>query len=168
MTTSVPVLDRGAARSLPALASHLAAGLSEGWHSPAIRVGIDVVAVAEVAESLTVQGERYLGRVFTPHELACCRSGLEDGYAPEALAARFAAKEAVVKVLRPSGARPEWRSIEVRRGDGRWCQIVLTGRAAELAEEAGLGEIAVSLSHEPTVAAAVAAATCPTGDGGEG
>ncbi len=73
---------------------------------PSIRVGVDVVAVSDVAESVDRFGDRYLDRIFTPHEVAYCRSehgsgrGTQ-GYSAESLAARFAAKEAVVKVLRP-------------------------------------------------------------------
>ena len=97
-------------------------------NGPGVRVGIDLVVVADVAESLERLGQRYLQRVFTPHELSCCRvrpaSDGQYGYSAEALAARFAAKEATVKVLRPVGTRPEWRSIEVRRAGGGWCEIV--------------------------------------------
>lgn len=78
-----------------------------------------------------------------------------EGWACDSLAARFAAKEAVVKVLRPSADRPEWRSIEVHRMAAGWCEIRLTGRAAALAEAEGITEFAVSLTHEPPVAAAV-------------
>ena len=59
-------------------------------------------------------------------------------YSYESLAARFAAKEAMVKVLRPVGARPEWRDIEVHRADSGWCEIRLSGRAAAMADEAGI------------------------------
>lgn len=168
MTTTVSVLDGAAAGSLPVLGARLAAGLAGGPSPPSIRVGIDVVTVADIVESLAVHGDRYLERVYTPHELDCSRTGADGAYAPEALAARFVAKEAVVKVLRPTGGRPEWRSIEIRRGDGGWCEIRLTGRAADLAEEAGIRDVSISLSHEPTVAAAVAAAAASTGDGGGG
>jgi holo-[acyl-carrier protein] synthase len=168
MTTSVPVLDAAAAGAFPELGTRLAAGLAPGWCPPPIRVGVDVVAVAEVAEALALHEDRYLARVFTAHELACCRRGADGGYAAESLAARFAAKEAVVKVLRPEDIRPEWRSIEVRRAEGGWCEVRLAGRAAELATAAGITEVAVSLSHEPAVAAAVAAAWCRSGDEGEG
>ena len=168
MTSNVSVIDGVAAGSLRALGTRLAADLASRWCASSIRVGVDVVAVAEVAESLDAHGHRYLERVFTPHELASCRSSPDDGYAPEALAARFAAKEAVLKVLRPVGARPEWRSIEVHHADGGWCEVRLTGRAAHLAALAGITDVAVSLSHEPAVAAAVAAASCQIGNEGEG
>ncbi len=168
MTSTVLAPEHAADSSLPGLAARLVAGLAKGSDSRSMRVGIDVVSVAEVVESLAAHGERYLARVFTSHELDCCRGGADGGYLPEALAARFAAKEAVVKVLRPVGVRPEWRSIEVRRGGGGWCEIRLTGRAADLADEAGIGDVTVSLSHERAVAAAVAAARCDVSESGEG
>ena len=135
-----------------------------------VRVGVDLVPVADVTASVERLGRRYLHRVFTPHERACARIGaglrgaaMRSGgptvpivarYSAESLAGRFAAKEAAVKVLRPVGARPEWRSIEVRRVEGGWCELRLTGLAATLAAEAGITALAVSVTHEPMMAAA--------------
>lgn len=167
MISNVSVIGGVAADSLQALGTRLAADLAAGSCVSSIRVGVDVVAVPEVAESLHAHGRRYLERVFTPHELASCRRGVDDGYAPESLAARFAAKEAVLKVLRPVGARPEWRSIEVHQTERGWCEVRLSGRAADLAARAGITDVAVSLSHEPAVAAAVAAASCRAEDESE-
>ena len=167
MTSNVSVIDGVAAGSLQALGSRLAEDLTSGRCASSIRVGVDVVGVGEVAEAVDAHGQHYLARVFTPHELACCRRGEDGGYAPESLAARFAAKEAVLKVLRPVGARPEWRSIEVHQVEGGWCEVQLSGRAAELATRDGITDVAVSLSHEPAVAAAVAAASCRVGNRGK-
>ena len=143
--------------------------------SDSLRVGMDLVLVADVAASVARLGRRYLYRVFTPHERACARLGdawelswatdmattgavrLDDdsaAYSAQSLAARFAAKEAAVKVLRPRGARPEWRCIEVHRAVGGWCELRLSGRAALLAAEAGITTLAVSVTHEPMMAAA--------------
>lgn len=118
-----------------------------------IRVGADLTRVSEVAASVARFGDRYLGRIYTDHEQAICAGSTER------LAARFAAKEAVVKVLQPTGARPPWRDIEVRRADHGACTIHLTGSAARLAAEAGIDELAVSLTHEAGFAAAVVLAT---------
>jgi holo-[acyl-carrier protein] synthase len=123
-----------------------------------LRVGIDLVLVADVADSVERLGHRYLHRVFTPHERACSRIGRSPRcpvYSMESLAARFAAKEATVKVLRPVGIRPEWRSIELHRVDGGWCELRLSGLAAALAADAGIQQFAVSLTHESLMAAAV-------------
>ncbi len=145
------------------------------------RVGVDLVSVNDVAGSVRIFGDRYVRRIFTPHEVASCRGGEVSGdrstqYCFESLAARFAAKEAVVKVLRPVGARPDWRQIEVHRSNGGWCEIRLSGRAAAMAEQDGIDELAVSLTHEASTAAAVVVGMCSgstasglvgTGDGGE-
>jgi holo-[acyl-carrier protein] synthase len=126
---------------------------------------MDLVSVEEVAASVDHFGDRYVTRVFTPHEIETCRNTGRpaqgrDGYAVESLAARFAAKEAVVKVLRPVEMQPDWRSIEIHRMTGGWCEIRLSGQAAELAAEAGIGELTVSLSHEASVAGAVVVGRC--------
>jgi holo-[acyl-carrier protein] synthase len=130
-----------------------------------LRVGMDLVSVEEVAASVDRFGDRYVTRLFTPHEIETCRTAEgpargRGAYAVESLAARFAAKEAVVKVLRPVEMQPDWRSIEIHRMTGGWCEIRLSGQAAELAAEAGIGELAVSLSHESTVAGAVVVGRC--------
>ncbi len=136
------------------------------WAGGTLRVGVDVVPVEEVARSVAQFGDRYVGRIYTDHEVACCRSSAAGGeLVAESLAARFAAKEAVVKVLRPTGARPPWRSIEVHRLPEGACEIRLSGRAAELAEQAGISELAVSLTHERPLAAAVVVGGCTPGDG---
>jgi holo-[acyl-carrier protein] synthase len=125
----------------------------------AVRVGIDLTEVAATRRSLERFGERFVRRVFTDHEVDSCRNTYDStGYAVDALAARFAAKEATLKVLRPSDARPEWRSMEVRRHEVGWCEMVLSGAAARLAEQEGLAELAVSLTHEGPMAAAVVCA----------
>jgi holo-[acyl-carrier protein] synthase len=129
--------------------------------SPGVRVGVDLVVVAEVAEAVEHFGDRYLHRLFTPHELVSCWAG--GGYSAQSLAARFAAKEATVKVLRPVGARPEWRSIEVHRSEGGWCDLRLTGRAAALAAAGCIDGWAVSLTHESMMAAAVVVGTVSGG-----
>jgi holo-[acyl-carrier protein] synthase len=122
------------------------------------RVGIDLVEVAQVADAMARFGERYLNRVFTTHELACAQRGAT--YDPQSLAARFAAKEATIKVLRPAGAQPPWQSIELRRLPSGSCEIALTGTAAAMADAAGITSLAVSVTHEATMAASVVVANC--------
>jgi holo-[acyl-carrier protein] synthase len=124
----------------------------------AIRVGADVVAVHQVAESVETFGDRYLSRVYTAHELDSSTGA--PAVRAASLAARFAAKEATIKVLRPAGHQPDWRSIEVRRHSEGWCTMALTGHAAALADQAGVADLAVSLTHEGDVAAAVVVALC--------
>jgi holo-[acyl-carrier protein] synthase len=132
-------------------------------------VGIDLVSVSDVADSVRRFGDQYVHRIFTPHEVDCClfgepSPGTTAGYSSESLAARFAAKEAVVKVLRPVGPRPVWRDIEVYRDRSGWTEIRLSGRAELLAAEAGIDHLAVSLTHEEFTAAAVVIGVCRGGD----
>jgi holo-[acyl-carrier protein] synthase len=121
-----------------------------------VRVGIDLVSVASVAHSLAAHGDRYLERLYTPREVADCRTA--GAIAPERLAARFAAKEATMKVLRPTDEAVPWTTIEVRRDPSGWVGLELTGRAASLAAEAGVSELALSLTHEEGFASAVVVA----------
>ena len=138
-----------------------------------VRVGIDLCSVADVAWSVERFGDRYLQCVFTEGELEYCNE--ETALASERLAARFAAKEATIKVLQPYGVRPEWTSIEIRRhpesprdsDDLRdsieSCDVVLHGAAADLARAAAIGSVSVSLSHEDDVASAVVVAVLQSG-----
>ncbi len=127
-----------------------------GTGSPVLRVGVDVTSVADVAASIDRFGDRYLQRVFTEHELASCPR--RSSTAAAGLAARFAAKEAAIKVLEPDGAMPDWRSMEVRRRASGAVALRLTDRAADLAADAGIRSLAVSLTHERGFAAAVVVA----------
>jgi holo-[acyl-carrier protein] synthase len=119
----------------------------------AVRVGIDLVSVQSVLDSLRSHQERYLERVYTAREVTECRTA--DGMDAERLAARFAAKEATLKVLRPRDGGVPWSAIEVLRDPGGWVDLELSGAAAELAAAAGVAELAVSLSHEGGFASAV-------------
>jgi holo-[acyl-carrier protein] synthase len=122
---------------------------------PTVLVGVDLVAVGDVEESMRTFGERYTRRIFTPGELTDTAGPAQ----PARLAARFAAKEAVIKALGPSADAPGWRSIEVVTGPGGAPRLSLGGDAAELARAGGIGDWAVSLSHEGPVAVAVVVAT---------
>ena len=93
-------------------------------------------------------GERFLRRIYTDAEAAYCR-----GRAPQ-LASRFAAKEAVMKLLGTGVRGVRWRDIEVARRRGQAPTIRLTGTAAARAERIGLTDIALSLSHSREFAVA--------------
>lgn len=118
-----------------------------------IRTGTDLAAVADVVDGVTAHGERYLSRLFTPGERR------DTGDDPERLAARFAAKEAVLKLLRPArtDAVPLTDVAVVLDDDGA-PHVELSGRAAELATAIGCGDVAVSLSHERGLAIATVVA----------
>jgi len=101
------------------------------------------------AEAFALLYRRYLDRVYTPAEQESYRTG-----GAASLAARFAAKEAVLKLIGSAdGVDP--RSVEIIQREGR-PEVRLSGLAAALAEEAHLGPIDVSLSHSGDHALAVA------------
>lgn len=124
-----------------------------------LRVGIDLVSVSSVRDSIQQHAERYLERVYTESELRDCQSAA--GVDPERLAARFAAKEATLKVLRPTDGTVPWRAIEVLRDPSGWVDLQLDGPAAELAATAGLTDFSVSLTHEGGFASAIVVASYP-------
>ena len=122
-----------------------------------IRVGIDLVAAEEVQESLrAAHGDRYLERVYTDRELEDCRTS--SGIDAERLAARFAAKEATLKVLPIGDEGLAMTTIEVRRDASGRVHVELSGRAAELATQVGIAELSMSLTHQGGFAAAVVVA----------
>lgn len=127
-------------------------------------VGIDLQPIDEVRSSLETFGDRYLRAVFTAQEVASC--GVGHPRSPERLAVRFAAKEAVMKVLAPRGVAPPWRDVEVQRSDAGLPSIALHGAAAAMASERGIADVAISLSHAGGVAAAAAVASTTNDTGG--
>jgi phosphopantetheine--protein transferase-like protein len=117
---------------------------------------MDLVSVDDVEESLRLHGDRWLERVFTAEEIGACRA--PGGVSRRRLAARFAAKEAALKVLRT--ARDEaipWRAIEVHEGPGG-AQLRLGTPAAALAEAAGLSGLTLGVTHRGAFAAAIVVA----------
>jgi len=122
-----------------------------------LHLGVDVVSVSEVSRSLERFGDRYIRRVFTAPEAAYCRAGTGHAAASR-FAVRFAAKEATLKALRPEAPSGDWRSIEVRRHDSGWCDVVLHGEMAALAVQQGIETLALSMSHHEDHAIAVVVA----------
>jgi holo-[acyl-carrier protein] synthase len=122
-------------------------------------VGIDLVMVSRVEASLARFGERFLRRVFTDTEIAYATSVPD--LAAERLAARFAAKEAAIKALDLADVGVGWREIEVAREQSGKCRLILHGAARAAADDAGVSELSVSLSHEGDYSAAVVLAVRP-------
>jgi holo-[acyl-carrier protein] synthase len=111
-------------------------------------IGVDIIEIERIAYSIDRFGDRYLQRVYTPRELAYCNGRTTS------LAARWAAKEATAKALGTGIGEVGWQEIEVvNAGSGRPA-LRLYGQAAELAEQLGISEFAVSLSHTKDYAVA--------------
>jgi holo-[acyl-carrier protein] synthase len=114
-----------------------------------VGVGVDIVEIERIRSALAnpKTGDRFRQRVFTDGEIAyCARRRL----AHESYAARFAAKEAMIKVL---GQSVGWREIEVTRTDGPPA-LRLHGRARQRADALGIARILLSLSHTAELAIA--------------
>ena len=121
-----------------------------------IRVGADLTCVTDVAASVARFGDRYLRRIYTEHELATC-SG-EPAVRAARLAARFAAKEAVMKALGVGLWTFKLRDVEVARHQSGAPELVLRGKATDLAERRGVTGWHLSLTHTDSMAMAVAIA----------
>ncbi|MFN8050374.1 MAG: holo-ACP synthase [Acidimicrobiales bacterium] len=122
-----------------------------------VAVGIDVVDVARIRTALD-RTPSLADRTFTEAELAYCRAARDPA---ERFAARWAAKEAVVKCLGGGVPGIDLRCIEVVRGDDGAPHLRLSGEAAARADQRGIASWLVSLSHTSTVAQAIALALGP-------
>lgn len=120
-------------------------------------VGIDLIDVDRIVAVLSRYPDRFRSRILTPSEDRYCRGK------PERIAGRWAAKEAVSKVLGLGVRGVGWREIEVLPNRAGQPQVHLHGRASARAEAMGLGEVTVSISHERRMAVAVAMADRPEG-----
>jgi len=116
-------------------------------------VGLDLVQISAIASSVAHFGARFLERVYTADELRYCLR--EPRSSATHLAARFAAKEAVRKVLAIGDEAVGWRAIEVVREAGGACALVLHGEADARAQDAGFTAFSLSMTHEADYASAV-------------
>jgi holo-[acyl-carrier protein] synthase len=110
-----------------------------------VGVGVDTVAIARIRRLAERNGERFLQRVFTAAEVAYCRTRHRPD---ESLAARFAAKEAVMKCLGTGWTNGvTFRDIEVTRDDAGAVGVRLSGEARDAAARRGIQRLHLSLSH---------------------
>jgi holo-[acyl-carrier protein] synthase len=113
-------------------------------------LGIDIIKVARIRGMIERFGSRFGERVLTPSERRYVRDR------PETLAGRWAAKEAVSKVLGLGVRGIGWQEIEVERLPTGQPAVRLHGRAEQRAEQLGMDRIALSISHESEYAVAIA------------
>jgi holo-[acyl-carrier protein] synthase len=113
-------------------------------------LGIDIIKVERIRATLARFGPRFARRVLTPAEQRYVRDR------PETMAGRWAAKEAVSKVLGLGVRGIGWRDIEIERLPTGQPAVRLHGRAAARAEQLGMTRVAVSISHESEYAVAIA------------
>jgi holo-[acyl-carrier protein] synthase len=113
-------------------------------------LGIDIIKVERIRETLERFGPRFATRVLTERENAYVRDRAET------FAGRWAAKEAVSKVLGLGVRGVGWTEIEIQRLPTGQPAVRLHGRARQRAEQLGMDRIAVSISHEAEYAVAIA------------
>jgi holo-[acyl-carrier protein] synthase len=116
-------------------------------------IGIDIIEIGRIELVVEKWGKRFLNRIYTEAELKICESRVPS------LAARFAAKEAIMKVLGTGARGVNWREIEIL-ADARGKPLVrLWGKAENRARELNLSEFSISLSdtRHYAVAAAIGA-----------
>jgi holo-[acyl-carrier protein] synthase len=117
-----------------------------------LKTGVDIIEIGRIQAALERHGERFLKRVFTERETFECRGRAE------ALAVRFAAKEAASKALGTGIGPIAWREVETLHKWSGEPYLVLHGAAEAIAKELGLANWAVSLSHSRENAVAVVVA----------
>jgi holo-[acyl-carrier protein] synthase len=118
-------------------------------------IGVDLVDIDRIIGVLDRFPQRFVNRVLTDMEAAYCRGRVER------IAGRWAAKEAISKVLGLGVRGVGWREIEILPNRAGPPQVYLHGRAARRAADMGLDEVSVSISHERRMAVAVAVAHRP-------
>ena len=126
------------------------------WRGPAgqrLCTGFDIVQISRIGASVERFGKAFTDRLYTLRELT--QVSHDHGLNLDSLAARFAAKEAVIKALALSEAGISWRDIEVIKQADGGCELQLHGRVAARAQQTGCSHWQLSLSHEGDYAGAV-------------
>ena len=118
--------------------------------------GIDLVDFPRIEEMVKRHGERFVNKVFTPAEQAYAeanKSGIEK------LAGRFAAKEAVLKLM-GTGWRGKiaWTDIEIVNNPSGQPEVTLSGEVEKIAERLSIKHISISITHTANFAIASAVA----------
>ncbi len=125
--------------------------------------GIDLVDFPRIAEMFERHGQRFMDRVFTEAEQQYANANKNK---MEKLAGRFAAKEAILKLL-GTGWRGKiaWTDIEIINNEMGQPQVTISGEVKEIAQRLGIGDISVSITH--TANFAIASATALTTGNGD-
>jgi holo-[acyl-carrier protein] synthase len=121
-----------------------------------VGIGTEIVECLRVRRMIEDHGELFLARVFTPAEVRFCQSRR---HATEHFAARWAAKEAVVKSLGTTGGRgTAWTDIETSTDETGVTKVEIRGALRELMTKRGVREVLVTLSFCRAYATATAIA----------
>jgi phosphopantetheine--protein transferase-like protein len=113
-----------------------------------VNIGVDIVEIERIKNAISTYNDVFLTRVYTNTELDYCKN------MPSRLAARFAAKEAVMKLLGIGALGMNWREIEVVHIENGPPEIQLYGKIKDKASVTGITGLSLSLSHEKKYAVA--------------
>ena len=118
--------------------------------------GIDLVDCPRIEEMIKQHGERFVNRVFTAAEQAYATANKNR---MEKLAGRFAAKEAILKLM-GTGWRGKiaWTDIEIVNNPAGSPEVSLSGEVEKIADKLGIKHISVSITHTANFAIASAVA----------
>ena len=118
--------------------------------------GIDLVDCPRIEQMIQRHGERFIKRVFTDAEQSYARANKND---VEKLAGRFAAKEAILKLMGTGWrGRIAWTDIEVINNAAGQPEVTLSGEVKKIADKLGIKHISVSITHTANFAIASAVA----------
>ena len=118
--------------------------------------GIDLVDCPRIEAMIERHGERFIQRVFTEAEQAYAEANKND---IEKLAGRFAAKEAVLKLMGTGWrGRIAWTDIEIINNSSGQPEVILSGEVEKIADKLGIKHISVSITHTANFAIASAVA----------
>jgi len=117
-------------------------------------IGVDLVSLTSVNSILETRKGESLREIFTDEEINLCRNSLNS---IERFATRFAAKEATMKAFGVGWEQDglDWTEIEIKSDDKDRPSIHLIGKAKKMADELGIKQIWISLSHEENFAIAM-------------
>jgi holo-[acyl-carrier protein] synthase len=123
--------------------------------------GIDLVDCPRIEEMVARHGERFVQRIFTAAEQAYAESNKNK---IEKLAGRFAAKEAILKLM-GTGWRGKiaWTDIEIINNSSGQPEVTLDGEVEKIADKLGIKHISISITHTANFAIASAVALTEKG-----
>ena len=119
-----------------------------------VGLGTDIVEISRIAKMIERHGEHFLSRIYTGEEIAYCQ---RRKHSYEAFAGRWAAKESVMKVLGTGFVKGiGWKDIEVLSQHSGKPVVHLRGSTAEFADQLGINDVLITISHCRAYATATA------------
>lgn len=115
-------------------------------------IGVDIVEISRIKQAAKKWSTKFLKRIFTDRELEYSH---DKSIPYQHLAARFAAKEAVLKAIGDSTIhRIEWVNVEILNDEHGRPLVNLSGKAKKIKQEKNISDIIISMSHTRTYAVA--------------